>query len=97
MEEDVYGNRMSAGPTIDEMETWLDRLASEIIAVGEQGYKLVPLYEWLEEKIEERRKVSATLERARFRVERKAEKVGTTVGASIRGGPKQKKPGSRRK
>ncbi|MBB3410654.1 hypothetical protein FHT87_004586 [Rhizobium sp. BK316] len=54
----------------------LDRLAQEIVAAGEDGYKLVHLYEWLEGQILARRAVNATLDRASARVERKKNQGG---------------------
>lgn len=86
------------GPTVppevsvEEMERLLDRLAEEIVALKDKGYKLVPLFEWLESQIQDRRKLNSALERARERVERIAEKSGTTVRELIRGGSKRKKP-----
>lgn len=61
--------------TIEEIEGHLDRLALAITAT-ETGAKCVPLYEWLEHQLDQRRRETATmssvLERVRRSTDRKA-------------------------
>lgn len=77
------------GPTVppkvsvEEMESLLDRLAEEIFALKDEGYKLVPWFEWLESQIRDRRNDQGTLERARERVERKPEKPAVSLDDMI--------------
>lgn len=52
--------------TIEEIERHLDRVALEIEATG--ALCIVPLFEWLEEQLEKRKKQNAALDRIAARV-----------------------------
>ncbi|MCV9965476.1 hypothetical protein OIU34_26715 [Pararhizobium sp. BT-229] len=55
--------------SIDEIEQHLDRVALEI-SESEYGQEYIPLFQWLEEQLEERRKQRTTMDAVRARVAR---------------------------
>ncbi|MBB3410657.1 hypothetical protein FHT87_004589 [Rhizobium sp. BK316] len=65
--------------TIAEMETWLDHTAEEIVALKEEGYKLVPWFEWLEGQIQKRRNEQAAMDRVKARITGKAATSAVTL------------------
>lgn len=64
---------------VERMEKLLDRLAQEIVAAGEEGYKIAHIYEWLEGQIRNRQNEQETVDRAKNRVERKADTSTVTL------------------
>ncbi|MBB3410655.1 hypothetical protein FHT87_004587 [Rhizobium sp. BK316] len=83
--------------SLEEMERLLDTVAIEVVALGDEGWKLVPWFDWLEYQIAERRKMNATLDRARARVEHLAKREGVTVAELTRKGLKRRRRSPARK
>lgn len=77
------GPDLPADITLEEMEIWLDRIALEIVALKDEGYKLVPWFEWLEGQILNRRIERTTLDRAKARVAGKTAASAVTLDDMI--------------
>ncbi|MBB4124313.1 MULTISPECIES: hypothetical protein [Martelella] len=58
--------------SIEQIEQALSRLAEEIIARGEKGQVLLPMYSWLEGQLEKREQNRAVMASVRARAEKRA-------------------------
>lgn len=61
---------LPADVTTEEIETFLDRVAEEIVA-NQNGEALLPMYQWLERQRDAREERSATMRSVVDRVKRK--------------------------
>ena len=82
---------------VERMEKLLDRLALEMVAASDEGYKLVHIFEWLEGQIRARQAVNAAIDRARALVERQAEDAGMILDEFLSGERRQNKPDLKRR
>ncbi len=56
--------------TVDEVETFLDRVAEEIV-VNRNGEALLPMFQWLQKQLELKKQRQATMEAVLARVARR--------------------------
>lgn len=70
----IHGPSLPADISIETAERMLDRLAVEIEALGDDGHKILPLYQWLDDETHALRKkqdvMSSVRERARRSMDR---------------------------